>query len=422
MISLPHSQKKGMCRLGKDLKGKNLGTGISQRRDGSYQGRFVNRFGDRQTVYGQTIKEVKNKLTIAKAEDAQKKNVVNPNLTLDQWYEKWMRVYKNPVVRANTIRQYQYIYGHNISPYLGKRKLIDITKLMVTDVMNELKEKGYEWESLNKVKVLLTDMFDRAIEDEFAVRNPAKGARNPRNKPQKEIKALSQDDQRVFFQCSAGTFYDNLFRVAINSGLRPGELFALTEDDIDLQKMEITVRKTLLYQKLDGDTGKTFHMEEPKTKTSYRTVPINKYCKEALERQIILHKILKNNSPYKSKLEFPDLLFTTKFCTPLNSQIYCDAIEKIINEINLARDPLDMMEKFSGHCFRHTFATRCFEAGIQPKTVQAYLGHATLQMTMDLYTSVMDKKKADDMQLLEDTVKLDNVDEYVQENKIIKFA
>ena len=102
--------------MGKDLKGKNLGTGISQRRDGCYQGRFVNRFGDRQAVYGQTVKEVKNKLSVAKAEDVQKKNVVNPNLTLDQWYEKWMRVYKNPVVRANTIRQYRYVYEHNISP------------------------------------------------------------------------------------------------------------------------------------------------------------------------------------------------------------------------------------------------------------------------------------------------------------------
>ena len=93
-----------------------------------------------------------------------------------------------------------------------------------------------------------------------------------------------------------------------------------------------------------------------------------------------------------------------------------------MNESNLTRDSLDLMEKFSGHCFRHTFATRCFEAGIQPKTVQAYLGHATLQMTMDLYTSVMDKKKTDDMQLLEETIQLDNVDEYACENKIIRFA
>ena len=49
------------------------------------------------------------------------------------------------------------------------------------------------------------------------------------------------------------------------------------------------------------------------------------------------------------------------------------------------------------HCFRHTFATRCFEAGIQPKTVQSYLGHASLQMTMDLYTSVLPKHSSDEM-------------------------
>ncbi|MDY4403178.1 tyrosine-type recombinase/integrase, partial [Blautia sp.] len=92
--------------------------------------------------------------------------------------------------------------------------------------------------------------------------------------------------------------------------------------------------------------------------------------------------------------------------------------------INLMRDPLDLMEKFSGHCFRHTFATRCFEAGIQPKTVQTYLGHASLQMTMDLYTSVMEQKKTEDMKLLEDTIGLDKVDKIsvARSNKIIQFA
>ena len=56
------------------------------------------------------------------------------------------------------------------------------------------------------------------------------------------------------------------------------------------------------------------------------------------------------------------------------------------------------MTMFSSHCFRHTFATRCFEAGIQPKTVQSYLGHATLQMTMDLYTHVTEQKASDDIE------------------------
>ena len=410
--------------MGKDLKGKELGKGITQRKDGSYHARFTNRFDKRQSVYGKTLKEVKSNLAMAMSEDISKKNVVQPGTTVDQWYEKWMRIYKKPVVRANTVRQYQYVYEHNIRPYIGNIKLADVTKLMVTDVMNQLKVKGYAWESLNKVKVLLTDMFDRAIEDEFAVRNPAKGARNPRNKPQKQVKALSREDQLDFFQCSNGTFYDNLFRTAVSTGLRPGELFALTENDIDFENMEIHVTKTLLYQKLEGDTCKTFHIDDPKTYTSRRTVPINKYCEEALKKQILLHKLVCNNSPYRGKLEFPDLIFCTKFGTPLNSVLYSSAIEKIVNEINLMRDPLDLMEKFSGHCFRHTFATRCFEAGIQPKTVQTYLGHASLQMTMDLYTSVMEQKKTEDMKLLEDTIGLDKVDiiSVARSNKIIQFA
>ena len=293
--------------------------------------------------------------------------------------------------------------------------------LVGSAIVRKLKEKGYQWESLNKVKILLTDMFERAVDDEFMLKNPAKRVKIPVAKPEREVKALSKDDQQVFFQCSSGTFYDNLFRVAVSTGLRPGELFALTEDSLDFSKKEIRVEKTLLYQKLEGDTGKTFHENNPKTFSSRRTVPMNKYCEEALQRQIILHKMVINNSP-KPKGERTNYIFCTIYGTPLCSQIYADAIARIVKEINYSRDPLEAMEKFSGHCFRHTFATRCFEAGIPPKTVQTYLGHATLQMTMDLYTSVMDKKKTDDMQLLEDTIGLDEIDKPDPNSKIIKLA
>ncbi len=55
-------------------------------------------------------------------------------------------------------------------------------------------------------------------------------------------------------------------------------------------------------------------------------------------------------------------------------------------------------KEFSGHTFRHTFATRCFEAGIDPKVVQTYLGHASLKMTMDLYTHVTEDKSMLDIE------------------------
>lgn len=76
----------------------------------------------------------------------------------------------------------------------------------------------------------------------------------------------------------------------------------------------------------------------------------------------------------------------------------------LTNEINLCKEFIEEMKSFSFHCFRHTFATRCFESDIAPKTVQSYLGHATLQMTMDLYTSVLKEHSEPEMGKLDDTM------------------
>ena len=125
-----------------------------------------------------------------------------------------------------------------------------------------------------------------------------------------------------------------------------------------------------------------------------------------MKKQYIQKAVIEAKTPVTKQVnkQFTDLLFTTKFNTPLNSQIVCDAIKKIIDEINLTRDITEEIELFSAHCFRHTFATRCFESGIAPKTVQAYLGHASLQMTMDLYTSVMPKHLSDEMDKVANTL------------------
>jgi len=213
----------------------------------------------------------------------------------------------------------------------------------------------------------------------------------------KDIRVYTREEKVEFFDCCKGTFYDNLFNVAISTGLRQGEICALTWDDIDLKKKEIIINKTLLYQKLEGDVGKTFHINPPKTKTSNRVVPINKPCEIALKKQFIQRINVMSKPSAKLYKGFEDLLFTTKFGTPICDQILIDAITKVIGELNLCRDELEQFEMFSPHCFRHTFATRCFEAGISSKTVQQYLGHASLQMTMDLYTHVLADQKKEDM-------------------------
>lgn len=189
--------------------------------------------------------------------------------------------------------------------------------------------------------------------------------------------------------------------VTVSTGLRPGEVCALTLKDIDFKDSLIRVNKTLVYQTFEGVEKKTFHFDNPKTKSSKREIPMNNQCALALKKQLMQRSVVMGRITAKPISGFEELLFTTKFGTPINTQTYSDAIKSVLENVNLCRDELEKIEYFSPHCFRYTFATRCFEAGIKPKTVQQYLGHATLQITMDLYTHVLKEHSYEKMTKLE---------------------
>lgn len=378
--------------MGKSLKGKELGVGISQRKDEIYQARYTDRWGKRQTIYDSNLRELKKKLAVAVAENEKLTNV-REQITLDEWFERWMKIYKEKSIRPNTKREYVHLYHKNISPYCGGKLLNKFVKSDIQNLIDIADDDNYGYERQSKIKIILKDMFQRAVEDHLVVNNPVSGIKLRKDK-EINARALTIEEQTTFFEYSQNTFYDNLFNVAVNTGLRPGELFALQFDDINLEEGYIDVNKTLVYQKYLTDTRKEFHVEAPKTKQSYRRVPINRICKIYLEKQMELKEIVSEKRPKEQN----DYLFVTKFNTPLNSQIYADAIRAVIRSINLTRAKDNQFLNFSGHVFRHTFATRCFEAGVDAKVVQKYLGHASLKMTMDLYTHVTDDKSSEDIE------------------------
>lgn len=378
--------------MGKDLKGKELGVGLSQRKDGVFQGRYKDRFNKIKYIYGTKLSEVKKELIVAIAENVQFTSI-RDDIKLDDWFNRWIEVYKKRSVRPNTLREYTHIYNKNISPFLGNRNINFLVKSDIQTLIDKIADDNYKYERQNKIKVILNDMFSRAIEDDLMIKNPAKGVKLRADKELKAF-ALTAEQQIEFLEASKGTFYDNLYNVALNTGLRPGELFALTQEDIHLEERYIDVNKTLVYQKYLDDTCKTFHIESPKTKQSYRQVPINSECLKYLEKQFELKDIVKRKRPREQN----DYLFVTSYNTPLNSQVYSDSIKAIVKQINLTRSFDNEFPVFSGHTLRHTFATRCFEAGVQAKVVQSYLGHATLKMTMDLYTHVTEEKAAVDIE------------------------
>ena len=388
--------------MGKNLKGKEIGSGICQRKDGVYMGRYTDMYGKRKAIYNKSLAQLKRDLKQLQA-DAEYGKSVKENLTLDKWYERWMEIYKKPSVRGDSISQYAIVYRKSIGPYLGFMQIKDINKSHVQELINIAAEHGYKYERQNKIKIIMRDMMQRALEDGLVFKNPVSGIRLLADRNIK-ARSLTICEQEKFFEACKGTFYENAFRVAVNTGLRPGELFALTRNDIDFERGVIMVRKTLVYQKYLDDNRKEFHIEPPKTPQSNRDVPINSECRTYLIKQLELKKIVSSKSPKEQN----DFLFTTKFNTPLNAQIFNQGIHAVIRDMNLLLPADDQFQNFSGHRFRHTFATRLFDAGVEPKVVQEYLGHATLKMTMDLYTHVTEDRAKTDI-------------EKIVQNKIIEF-
>lgn len=378
--------------MGKSLNGKELGVGISQRKDGLYQGRYVDAFGKRKTIYYAKLAELRKELAIQEGLNAVGRSVTE-EVKLDDWFAYWVDVYKKKQVRPNTLREYTHIYNKNISPHIGQRNISSLRKSNIQKLIDIAADDGYEYERQNKIKVILSDMLQRAVEDEYLVTNPVSGIMLRADKIIKAV-ALSLDQQDTFLDYARNTFYENAYHVMLNTGMRPGELYALYVDDIHLDDGYIDINKTLVYQKYLTDSGKTFHIEPPKTKTSVRKIPINSVCRRYLERQLELKQIVSQKRPKEQN----DFIFVTKFNTPLNVQIFGDSIRRIVRSINLMRGTDDKFAYFTPHTFRHTFATRCLEAGVEPKTIQQYLGHASLKMTMDLYVHITDEKARIDIE------------------------
>ena len=165
--------------------------------------------------------------------------------------------------------------------------------------------------------------------------------------------------------------------MALNTGMRMGEIIGLTWDSIDFD---------------NGDAIYEFH--PPKSKAGKRRIPMSKQVKEMLLEQKQWHDNLAKR--FNAVPGFEDLVFTSKTNRPLNASNIKDSINYLVARINIGNPDINF-QHFTPHCLRHTFATNCIEKGMRPKTLQKLLGHNSLQMTMDLYCHVHDDVLKEEM-------------------------
>lgn len=401
--------------MARDTNGKELPKGITQRKDGRYMGRFTYE-GEAYCLYDRNLKKLEKAISNLKYEVEHGLCGSAKRVTLNQWFEEWLSVYKETTVKASTRLHFDTYYRIYIKKYLGNKEIRNIKAIHVQKLFNKMVKDGYKQNTIKKVRNILNNMFVIAVQNDLIIKNPCSGVIIPKTDV-KERRVLTEREQRNFLQFlhdnEKWQRYEQLFIIAFGTGLRIGELLALNWTDVDFKENYIDVNKTLYYCKEDSQYR--FIVQTPKTKTSFRQVPMMKHVATAFKMQKkyqLQHMMLLGDKwEPLTDIGLNNLVFTTEWGKPVDRNSINRVIGSIVKaynnqEIKIAeregREP-ERIEYFSAHTTRHTFATRCFEKNIPPKVVQGYLGHATLAMTMDLYTHVTKETEIEQIQKLAST-------------------
>jgi integrase len=356
--------------MGKSLKGKKLGTGITQRKDGLYQARFTNRFGKRQTIYASTLTEITRKLRDEQFYDDKQINVVDSTITLDEWFEKWISTCKKHC-RDTTKRTYRIQYNR-LRKNLGWRKLRSLNLVVIQDAFNELATDNMRCDC----KSLLVDILNRAVETDLLVKNVAVGV-NPiiDNAEKEEKRILSDEEVQILLDTAKGGQLYPFFVLGLGTGMRMGEMLGLTWDCVDFENGIIKVEKTLCYLPNEGVAQYEFHA--PKTKAGKRNIPMTREVRDVLlEQKTWKERVAVHHN---SRVGMENLVFCSKTNNPINEANVRGAIRYLVERIN-REHPDQNFEPFTPHGVRHTFATKAIAKGMRPKTLQKLLGHNSLQM------------------------------------------
>lgn len=347
---------------------------------------------NRKSVYGNTRKEVKEKMTKALAEVQTNTYIDKTDITIGQLGEELI----NKKIESNNIRESTYYrlegtFKHIKESNLYNAKIQKVTSVELQDFMNT--KKDYANSYIDKIYELLNSIFKEAINREYIYKNPLNVVLKPKSlKNDKKVEALTTEEQKQFLQAVKGEIYENIFMIALYTGMRIGEILALTPDDIDLDNNIISINKTLTKNK----DGKYILGKTTKTYNSCREIPITMLFKSNLEDALNNFISNKNNLIFthsNGNIIAPSSINTAfkKICK--NANIHC-TIHKTRRDkkiINLKTSTCNT------HMLRHTFATRCIESGMSAPVLQKLLGHKNIKTTINTYTSVFDKFRNDEM-------------------------
>lgn len=351
----------------------------------------------RKSVYAKKKTDVVQKLNKLKSDLLNNDFTQNNNATI---YEI-AKQYINNQYEANQVSASTLLRNKNTLAIIDKLDLahIPIQKVTNSQLSNELlKIKDYSNSIISKIYGMLSTAYNQAVINNIIKTNPflIKGAilRVKSNKDDKKVDALTIDEQKAFISEleKSNDEYKDIFYIAMYTGARIGEILGLFSSNINLETNYITIDKTLTKNENDEPiVGKT-----TKTYAGTREIPITKHLLPIISKyasnkdELIFTKNNEIIAPATINSHFK------KICKNANIRVLINSNKKVYREAGISNVNLKT-SSVNTHMLRHTFATRCIEAGVSAVALSRILGHKDIQTTLNTYTSVFNKFKEDEL-------------------------
>ena len=381
------------------------GKNIYKRKDGRWEARYIKGYDENGKakygyIYAKSYGEAKNKQINAICQSSFINS--NNNSTLySKWLDEWL-IYIKPQVKESTFIRYKNIVFNHLKPTIGKLAISKINTGYLKSYIGNLLSNGrldnnggLSPKTVSDITMIVKESLKYIISCGETIDCNYESLKI-KSSSQREMTVLSKDEEHKLV--SALTENKSLTKIGIllslYTGIRIGELCALQWEDISFDENLIVVRKTM--QRLQKDSiqseneAKTYILiSKPKSKCSNRQIPIPSF----------LSVILKEYKGEKNQFILTNSSYS--FIEPRTLQ---NQFKRILRQINL-RD-------VNYHSLRHTFATRCVEAGFDIKSLSEILGHSSVKITLDKYVHSSMQQKRLNMEKLQQTIVIHSPSEF----------
>jgi integrase len=360
---------------------------LNKRPDGFYQrsitvGRRPDGKPQRKTIYAKTLKELDAKAAEYERQLRHGTLSSDEKMTFGELAIVWLRDYK-PGISITTRAMYKTALDYYLLPDLAVYKLKDLKPHHLQSIINRMAEKGKAESTIKKVKLTATQILQIAMDNDIVYRNVFTKATVP-DIPAAKRRTLTDMEIRLIVD----TYTEHRLGISalllLYCGLRRGELIALTWNDIDIKRKSVIVNKAAIF-----DNNKTL-LQSPKTEAGIRDIPLP---------DNILDAVKAAKKATRTVMVCPaadgQLMSLSAFQKAWKSYMHYLNIKAGGLDASRSRPKLTVIDNLTPHMFRHTYATILYNAGVDVKSAQRFLGHADINVTLKIYTHLSAQKEQD---------------------------